>query len=444
MNWAHRMAMALVLLLGGSALAAVKEIQPGQSFEAAVESLQPGDTLVVHAGVYADSGRISITVKGTPEQPVVVRGAEGEARPLITRPPGAAVQNTINIEGASYLTLRGLEITGNGGDGINLNSNPSYVTLEDLEIHDVDVGINYRSDMHHIVARYNHIYDTGVNGGTGEGFYVGCNYGTCVVQDSVIEYNWIHDTLRASQGDGIEIKNGSHSNIVRNNVIYDTKYPCILLYGTQGQPRNAVSGNVMWRCGDSGIQAAADAVIYNNIILDSPGNGFNSQSHQGVDPANLEFVHNTVVGGSPCLRLYGWDGKTDMVLANNAVYCGSDDFKISGLSGVAVSGNVVVPATGALPASGYAPGRSLALDFVDAAGRNVYPAADSALIDAGDPAFGVASDFNGTPRDGRPDAGAYTWTGPENPGWTPGPGFKGGGPEAAIPSPPENVRVPPE
>ncbi len=129
---------------------AIKNLQRGGSFETAVESLQPGDTLIVHAGTYSDAGRISIGVKGTAAAPVIIRAADGGARPIITRPAGAAVQNTINIEGATYLSIRGLEIIGNGGDGINLSGTPSDITLEDLEIHDIDVGINFRSSMDRI------------------------------------------------------------------------------------------------------------------------------------------------------------------------------------------------------------------------------------------------------------------------------------------------------
>jgi MYXO-CTERM domain-containing protein len=401
------------------------DIYPSDSFEAAVESLNPGDTLIVHEGTYQDEGRISVSVAGTETEPVVITSADGEGRPHITRPASAAAQNTINVEGASYLTIRGLEISSNGGDGVNLNSDPSYITLEDLVIHDVDVGVNFRSDMHHITVRGCHIYDTGVDQTTGEGMYVGCNYSECVVRDSVIEGNWIHDTLIANQGDGIEIKRGSHSNIVRDNVIHDTNWPCVLLYGTDGNPRNIVEGNVMWNCGDSGIQAAADAVIRNNIILESPANGFNSQDHQEVTPENLEFVHNTVIGGSPCLRMNNWGGKTGLTFANNAVYCASDDFRISALDGVAVAGNVLFPATSALPSAGYTEGRSLADDFIDAAARNVYPSADSVLIDAGDPQYATAFDFNGDPRTDPPEAGAYAWTEPVNPGWTVQAGFKG-------------------
>ena len=61
--------------------------------------------------------------------------------------------------------------TSNGGDGINMSGDPSYITLEDLVIHDISVGINFRSSMHHITVRRNHIYSTN---DTGEGMYVGC------------------------------------------------------------------------------------------------------------------------------------------------------------------------------------------------------------------------------------------------------------------------------
>jgi hypothetical protein len=422
-----RESILLFCLLPVIAGAGVIELFPGDSFESAAESLQPGDTLVVHAGTYEDSGRVSIGVKGTASQPVVIEGAAGEARPLISRPAGAVAQNTINIEGATYLTIRGLEIVSNGGDGINMSGNPAYITIEDNDIHDIDVGINFRSDMHHIVARNNHIHRTNA---TGEGMYVGCNQAACAVTDSLIEGNWIHDTLAASQGDGIEIKRGSHSNIIRDNVIHDTNYPCILLYGTEGNPRNLVEGNVMWNCGDSGIQVAADAIVRNNIILESPDNGLNSQPHQGVSPGNLDFVHNTIVGGSPCLRLGSWDGAPGMVFANNAVYCPSDNYAVGGISGVTITGNVFDNAPTNFPGSGYSDGRSATQDLVDPVGRNVYPTPDSPLLSAGAAGINVPVDFNGTLRTGAPDVGAYTYTGVQNPGWPVGPGFKDASPGA--------------
>jgi len=422
-------ALCIAAFDSGETDAAEIEIFPGESFEASVESLNPGDTLTVHEGTYVDSGRVSIGVTGTSVSPVIIQAAAGEQKPLITRSGGDSVQNTINIEGAEYVTIRGLEISSNGGDGINMSANPAYITLEDLVIHDISVGINFRSSMHHITVRRNHIYATN---DTGEGMYVGCNNATCAVSESLIEGNWIHDTMAATQGDGIEIKRGSHSNIIRNNVIHDTNYPCILLYGTEGNPRNVVEGNVMWNCGDSGIQAAADSIIRNNIILEGPDNGFNSQPHQDVSPNNLHFIHNTVVGGDPCVRISGWGNKQGLVFANNAVYCASNSFRVGGLDGVTVSGNVFEPATGSFPANGYEEGRSESADFLDATERDVYPTSDSPLLGVGDPTYATSIDFNGTQRLGSVDAGAYTWTGAQNPGWPIAPGFKDSNPAPTL------------
>ena len=413
--------LCAVCAIESPVLAADLELFEGESFEEAVESLLPGDTLTIHEGTYADAARVSIGVIGTADKPVVIQGAPGEKKPLITRSIGEPVQNTINIEGAKYLTIRGLEISSNGGDGVNISGNAAFVTLEDLEIHDIAVGINFRSSMHHITVRRNHIYDTS---DSGEGMYVGCNYGTCSVSHSIFENNWIHDTLNAEQGDGIEIKHGSHSNIIRNNVIHDTHWPCILLYGTAGKPRNIVEGNIVWNCGDSGIQVAADAVIRNNIILESPENSFNSQFHQGVSPQNLEFVHNTVVGGDPCLRMQSWKNKNGMVFANNAIYCPSRSFKVSSLGNVAVSGNVFLPAPRGFPDGSFVRGRTGSDDFVDLIARDLYPASDSPLRGAGDARFAADTDFNGIKRTGETDAGAYNWSGPENPGWKVRPGIK--------------------
>lgn len=411
-------------VLTGTAAAATVEIFPGDSFETAAEALQPGDTLIVHEGTYTHGNRIAIDVAGTVQSPAIIEGAAGEAKPLIVLTSSG--NNVIDIEGATYLTIRGLEITANnlsGADGINMRSNPSFITLEDLEIHDISVGINFRSSMNNITVRRNEIYNTN---DTGEGMYVGCHDGSCAVTDSLIEFNWIHDTASADQGDGIEIKRGSHSNVIRDNVIHDTNYPCIILYGTDGNPRNVVERNVMWDCADSAIQAAADTVFRNNILIPGSGDGFTSQPHAGADPRNLEFVHNTIIGGDTCIRLNSWDGKPGMVFANNAVYCPNDSFSIGGTTGVVVSGNVFLPRPGAFPSSGNTDGRSIAQDFLDASGLNVYPTMDSPLIGAGDPAYAGSDDFNGDARSGAVDAGAYAWSGAANPGWTVAAGFKGG------------------
>ena len=374
---------------------AVYEIFPGQSFKVAAEALQPGDTLIVHAGTYSESGsRIRISAQGTPTSPIVIKGADGEARPLITRPANSTPQNTINIEGAAYVTIAHLEITGNG-DGINLSGQPHHITIEDNEIHDIDVGVNFRSSMNNIVVRRNHIHHTD---GTAEGMYIGCNDATCIVSNSIIENNWIHDTY-GSQGDGIEIKYGSWGNIVRDNVIHDTQYPCILAYGVTDAhvaSPNIIERNVVWNCGQS-IDVIADAIVRNNIVIGS----LETQSHVQVPVMrNVSIINNTVIGSMP---LRGWgSGAQSLVVANNLVIGGG----ITNAPGNATySANLQ-----------YSAGTQGVL--ADVAGGNYWPASGSPVLGAADSGFAPATDFNSTVRTTAFDVGAYEVEGAgSNPGW---------------------------
>ena len=398
----------------------VLDLRSGGSFEAMAESLVAGDTLIVHAGTYNDTGRLSIAARGTASAPIVIRGATGEARPVITRPATAALQNTINIEGAAYLTIKGLEIVGNGGDGINLNSFPTFITLEDLKIHDVDVGINFRSSMNNIVARRNEIYRTGARNGTGEGMYVGCNNATCLVSDSLIENNWIHDTLPGTtQGDGIEIKVGSHSNIIRDNVIYNRPYPGIFVYGTLANPANLVEGNVIWNCLE-GIYAVSDAIVRNNIILNSTL-GLSLYPHAQVPVLkNITAVNNTLYGNGTGVQIR-WGG-TNMVLANNAIYSPGAT-AINGGGGISASAivrnNYVEGAsTVAIDNARFFNGGTSAATFTNPITRNFWPTAASILLGKADPTWSPTTDFNGSKRAAPFDVGAYQRDGlASNPGW---------------------------
>ena len=400
--------------------AAELDIFPGDSFETAVENLNPGDTLTVHDGTYIDSGRISIGVKGTAASPVIIKAAAGEQRPLITRTVGDTPQNTINIEGAEYVTIRGLEISSNGGDGINMSGSPSYITLEDLVIHDISVGINFRSSMRYITARRNHIYSTN---DTAEGMYVGCNNAACAVSNSIIEQNWIHDT-RGSQGDGIEIKYGSWGNIIRDNVIHDTNYPCILAYGVMDaniDRPNIIEGNVVWNCGQA-IDVIADAIVRNNKVIGTREN----QSHVQVPVMrNVTIVNNTVIGSMP---LRGWGVGNipgSLSVANNVLYGGSITNQPSAAT---YSSN-----------RQYSSGTSGI--FVDPDNRDYWPAPESPLIGAADAAQTPSTDFNGTIRQAPFDVGAYESDGlASNPGWSIQAGFKvGGNADVVTPSPPTGL-----
>jgi hypothetical protein len=398
------------------ASAGTYEIHPGDNLYQRLGMLQPGDEVIVHAGTYTTPGYVSVTWAGTAAQPIIVRGADGEARPVIE---GTFAQNTMNL-GGSYFTLKGFEIRG-GSHGLRLQT-VSNALLENLVLHDLgDVGISCNQSPNNcdaLTIRHCEIYNTGKEaGGTGEGMYLGCNDASCQITNSIIENNYVHD-MGGDQGDGIEVKPGSYGNIVRDNVIVRSKYPGITMYGYTGTgPVNVVERNLVWHVTvDAGIQTVGQVIVRNNIVIDTASYGIFSKPSNGHYPHDITIVHNTVVSSATsCLRTSSWSTETNQVVANNAFYCPN---------GTTVDINGGASASAIITNNAIIGSSTLAADLGDAT-TSVYPPAGSALINEGAVAQAAADDFNGTARsDGIPDIGAYEVTNATNPGWPLGEGFK--------------------
>lgn len=398
------------------------EVGPGDDLVRAVATLEPGEELLLRGGRYRFDENVTLIARGTVGQPITIRAKPGE-RPVIEQATDR--HNVVDIRSSSHLILRGLEFTG-GSHGIRLIDS-SFVTIEECEVYetgDVAISANAGGTYEGLKFLRNHIHHTN---GTGEGLYLGCNLDECRVINSVIESNYIHHTNRwgVTQGDGIEIKEGSFGNVIRDNVVHDTKYPGILLFGTVGNgPANVVERNVIWGVDDNTMQIAADAVVRNNIIL---GN-VSLQPHQSASPSNISFVNNTVISRSTGLAVRGVSGS--VLIANNAIYARRKAIRlVSGaLDQVLLVGNV---GEGGLvgSSSGYLEGGGLQRDFVSASYRggppaDLFPTEDSALVGAGVASYMTSFDFNGRSREGSVDVGAYRYRADGNPGWVIAAGFK--------------------
>ncbi len=430
-TFARRAALLAAALL--PTLGPAQEITPQDDIHAAVAALQPGDELVLGGGDYVIDRSLIINLYGTAAEPIVIRAKDGE-RPVILMTNFG--RYTVDIDGAAYVELHGIEING-GAQGIRMRE-ADYITVADCEVHnteDVAIAVNWTGTYTGLRLVRNHIHDTR---NTGEGMYLGCNNDFCRVENSLIDSNYIHHTNgpTVTQGDGIELKEGSSGNVISNNVIHDTNYPGILTYSTVGNgPPNIIEGNVMWNSNENGMQVAADAIVRNNIIIGAP---IAFQAHQAGRPSNLEFVNNTVIVPGDAINLRDVSGP--VLIANNAVYSGSGTAinLISGdLSQVTVSGNV---GQGGISggSAGYVEGNGLAADFVSAnfSGPpiDLFPSPASALIGAADASVAPPIDFNGNARSAPHDAGAYSFRAGGNPGWTIGEDFKGA--SAIRPNPP--------
>jgi chitodextrinase len=428
-----------------------------EEFENTANTLQAGDTLVLHGGTYSQTcARVLSNLHGTAQQPIVIRAATGE-QPVLTRPirpNGDYDQNNLEIADSSYLTLRGLSFKG-GEIGVRLVGSNHHIVVEESEIAETGNGAftANNGDTDALSVRHTHIHHTGLFklGATeGEGLYLGCNNGTCRVTNSVIEFNYIHDLRGTSSGgnDGIEIKVGSGGNLVRHNVIHTTTlgsaYPCIFVYGGGTLP-NTVEGNAMWQCGEA-ILALSDAVVQNNVVLQS-ASGLSSYPHEQIASIkNVTFVSNTVYGHAECASLR-WAGATNMLFANNALYCnGTMALYATGLSGagIIVRGNVVdgTLVGASLDGTRLLTGGMAGTAFVNPSIMDFWPLAGSPLRNVADPAYLPVADFNGLPRTNSRDVGAYSTKGlSSNVGWKIVPGIKVLSADATPPSRPHGLRV---
>jgi hypothetical protein len=366
----------------------------GDSLVKAIAALQPGDQLVVSAGTYLINPMWDIKISGTAEAPVWIVAEEG-AQVVLSRPD--AKQNVLNIgQGApvKFLCLRGVEITG-GSHGLRLGQ-CSEVWIDRCHIHDTgNVCLSANSaNCSRLFLTRNHIHH---GGGHGEGMYLGANHAEFVMSESVIALNHIHDCF-GDQGDGIEVKQGSWGNLIAENDVHDTQYPCITVYGTAGKPVNIIERNLCRRSNDHAMQVQGDAIVQNNILLGAKGAGFASTDHQGKS-ANLQVIHNTIVNSNHAFSGGSWNSRQGMVLANNVLYSRNQNainFP-NGNQGVTIAGNIVL---GDGLKYGSHLGRGLE-DFEnltwEADHFDARPAS-TAPFEFGDLRFSVETDFSGQKR----------------------------------------------
>ncbi|MCA8913478.1 MAG: right-handed parallel beta-helix repeat-containing protein [Planctomycetes bacterium] len=395
-------------------------VQNGAALKSAMQGLKPGTELVIEPGEYSIDSWFKLDLEGTEKAPIVITAAQKPAKKnakeappefeqvIITRPD--IKQNLMNVgvdAPSRYLCLRGLEFTG-GAHGIRLNDCEN-VWIDRCHIHgtsEVAISANTKDTAFLYITR-NDIHDTG---GTGEGMYLGANHGKAKMHDSVIALNHVHDIGgdKVSQGDGIEVKQGSYGNLIAENIVHDTAYPCIIAYGTDGEAPNIIERNVCWNSGDNVMQVQGEAIVRNNLLINGKGAGFSSHDHQGKS-VNLKVVHNTIISSKRGAKFSSWNGREGMVFANNAVYSEGTALDFSGGSeGAVVAGNVILGGVSGV-GRGYAQGRGLS-DFAgaswDATERDAAPGAKSALINAADKEYATEEDIHGEARK-RNVAGCY-------------------------------------
>ncbi|MGE0434473.1 MAG: right-handed parallel beta-helix repeat-containing protein, partial [Planctomycetota bacterium] len=349
--------------------------------------------------------------------------ADDKNPPVITRPDDK--QNVLNLgDGGGqatceYLQLHGLRLTG-GSSLIRLYA-CQQVWIDGCELdHPGAEAITANvQDTSYLHITRNHIHHMESAANTCEGMYLGANNSKARMTFSVIALNHVHD-CRGTQGDGIEVKQGSHHNWIVENEIHDCNYPCITVYGTDGLGINLIERNTCYNSGDNVVQVQGEAIVRNNLMINGKAACFASHDHQGKSRA-LTVVHNTMINEARGAKMSSWNDREGMVFANNAVYCKTGpaiEFN-GGSSGVTFVGNVaagnVIGTTGAGDTGGVfklAASDDVLKDFADvkfdASARDAHPnKRGSNVIGRADREHVCEFDLAGTERKRRPIAGAF-------------------------------------
>jgi len=268
------------------------------TIQTAVDAAQAGDTIRIQAGTYHEQVNISgkNNVPGASEADRILIEADPAAPVGSVVLQGAVAQCTngyaIRLQQSRYITIRGLTITGAGGQAISL------------------MGGNNQNAAIHIER--NRIFQNG----SGE-----CN-------------------------GGVTIARGNAGTLIVNNVLYAGGRNGITFIDADGGPHYLI-GNTISAHGWSGISVARSHEVWlvNNLVF---GNGTASGSTGGrfgvkredstsPQPAGIHLLNNLICGN----RLGEIDGPAlDSTDANNLTPTGSEGPGVSASSGCEVPANV--------------------------------------------------------------------------------------------------------
>ncbi|MEQ6340766.1 MAG: hypothetical protein M3A44_03720 [Gammaproteobacteria bacterium] len=322
----------------------VFEGSPG-NYRELLKGLKPGDTLLLAPGEYRQGLPVH-NLSGEKESPIIISGPKSGPRPIFFASPE---RNTVSIVNASFVTIRNLELNGQGlpVDGVKAEGHAEWthhITLENLIIRGHDnnqqtVGISTKCPAWGWVIRGN------VISGAGTGMYLGNSDGSDPFVDGLIERNVIANTT----GYNLQIKHqqvrpempgiptGKSTTIIRHNVFIKEEggakgpmaRPNVLvghwpLEGAGSEDMYLIYGNFFYQNPDEALfQGEGNVALYSNLMVNAHGDAVNIQPHNDI-PRAVSVFYNTVVATGSGIKVQTRADKQAGLqrVAGNAIFAG--------------------------------------------------------------------------------------------------------------------------
>ncbi|MDT0630916.1 chondroitinase-B domain-containing protein [Rubrivirga litoralis] len=284
------------------------------------------------------------------------------------------------------------------------------VWLEDEPDHEPN---RHRIDHNHFGPRP----PLGENGG--ETIRIGTSARSMQDSETTVEYN----LFEKCDGEIETISNKSGKNVFRSNTFLSTRGSLTLRHGNGARVEgNFFLGNRLPDTG--GIRVIGeDHVVVNNYLENLRGSGFragisimngvpNSPLNRYFQVKNVVIAHNTVVESTAPLVIGAGENSERTLPPENVTFANNVLTSIGGSiirqddepvdmvweANVAYGGSLGIENPGGVTVADP--------ELVAGDDGLLRPAAGSPLLDAADPAFAVALDVDGQPRDATPDIGA--------------------------------------
>ncbi len=285
---------------------------PFATIQHALELAQPGDTIHLAPATFEQN---VITVRdGRADAPITITGT---SESIINGSEAERIFQVVH----DYITLEGFTIDGRRSDNDENNRDGYWNKLLYAEGREPQSGVtglrllnmNFRnaggecvrlryfvqySEIAYSTFKNCGIYDFRLNGGgkVGEGIYVGTSseqwFENPTNEPDQTAYNWIHHNHFETHGNEcVEMKEGTHDNIVEHNICTQQRDDDSAGIGSRGD--NIIRYNEIYENGGAGIRLGGHEVdgvqygginyVYGNIIYDNHRSGIKVEvSQQGI------------------------------------------------------------------------------------------------------------------------------------------------------------------